>query len=337
MGSNNLKVPYPIFDLKVKDSLKKEASGGNYNKWKIKYDNRWIWIKAGSDFMGSYAHEGVMEVVASNLAKELGINDVTEYFPCVLHIKELNGEFTNSIGCYSYDFTEENEEVVSFDDLKVSSGFYNADIRNIAEITDISEDEIRDYVDRCLLIDSLVLNTDRHYGNLAVIKNKVTGKYRLCPVFDFGLALGGLSYTSVEEKAFSDYELSNYRAKPYSNSHDAQLDLTRYKDNIDGRIETIHMDEGANWGKVVKVIDRMFGCFGIGYLDNWTQGAMNLADTCRSMYCLQTPLTKGDRYYIISTIKRRMEVILLGKAMPYSMCQDKIDKEIEMLECMRYK
>lgn len=341
MVNNQLKLPYEIFNLRMKDKIKEEASSGCYNKWKLKYNKNgetvWIWVKSGYQFFEDYCHEGVMEVIASNLAKDLGIKDVVEYFPCVLNIEELNGNISRSIGCYSFQFTNDNEEVVSFDDLEVSSHNYNNNIKGIAAKTNINELEVRDYIDRCLLIDSLILNIDRHLGNLAVIKNSKTGKYRLCPVFDFGLSMNAAVTTSVDIQDFSDYELDNYRAKPYSVCHDAQIELTHYKDNIDGRIETLHMAEDRKLNNTLKCINKMFICFGTDYLDYWNPEQREKANNYRNIYKLTLPIGLGERHYIISTIKRRIEVVLAGKAMPYKMCQDKIDQEIEMLEGMRYK
>lgn len=331
------KLPYRVFNLRVKDKIKEEASMGCYNKWKIKDKEHYLWVKSGDYIFNNYNHEGVMEVVTSSLAKELGIKDVVQYYPCVLNIEELDGTISHSIGCYSYQFTAENEEVVSFDDLGENCKNYEVLIRNVARKTNISTEDIRDYIDRCLLIDSLVLNGDRHLGNLAVIKNQSTGKYRLCPVFDFGLALHGLATSPTEIQKFSDYELTEYRAKPFSESHDAQLELTHYKDNIDGKIELLHMIENNTINNTMNHINRMFACFGYDYLSNWNSEQREKADKFRRLYKIEFPMLLGERYYLISAIKRRMEVVLAGKTMPYRMCQENIDRETELIEYMRYK
>lgn len=331
-----------VFSFKIKENVTNEASRGFYPKWRIPVnvngERKFIWIKAGNYEWGDYGHEGIMEVVTSNLANELGIKDVVQYKPCILHLTDSNGNTTSSIGCYSFEFTEKDEEVVSFAELGVPVNCYNNAIKDVASITSISEEEVRDYIDRCLLIDSLVLNVDRHGNNLAVIKNRKTGKFRLCPVFDFGLAMRGLECVEIETRqAYDDYDLFNFNAKPFSHLHDSQLELTHFKDNIDGKIELLHMFEDKGCKRTIALIDKLFEYFGYDYIEQWDSLKRHEVDILRAENKISNYFILPDRKYLISAIKRRMEVVLLGRAMPWSLCQESVDRETAILkDYMKY-
>jgi len=339
MVTCDTKLPYKIFNLKMKNKIKEEASNGHYNKWKMRVgtgeDVKYIWIKSGDYIFNNYNHEGIMEVVASNLTIDLGIKDVTRYYPCVLNIEELDGSITRSIGCYSFQFTNEDEEVVTFRDLGTDYYNYGNVIKRTAEKTGISEDDIRDYIDRCLLIDGLIFNPDRHFDNLAVIKNQITGKYRLCPVFDFGLALDGLATLHVQIQDYCDPEASNYQAKPFCARHDAQLKLTHFKDSIEGKIELLHMKNNSI-SNTLNIINRMFACFGYDYLNTWDVNQRTKAEELREVYQVELPMLLSEQQYITSVIKRRIEVVLGGVPINDRIGQETIDRMYDQVSHTRY-
>lgn len=57
---------------------------------------------------------------------------------------------------------------------------------------------VYNYLKTIILLDMLISNRDRHFGNLGVIYNQKTGRFRVPPIFDNGLAGGvGLGYDEV--------------------------------------------------------------------------------------------------------------------------------------------
>ena len=94
-------------------------------------------------------------------------------------------------------------------------------------------------MDLTLLLDYIVLNEDRHFGNFGLIRDANTGEFlRSAPLFDTGSSLffdsQRISRTSVESKPFNknfETQLAMVDTRPY---YDA-LSLVRkhYKDIFD--------------------------------------------------------------------------------------------------------
>jgi len=79
------------------------------------------------------------------------------------------------------------------------------------------------YLTMMLEIDAIFLNEDRHTNNLAVIRNEKTKRYRLCPVFDNGLALlSDLNDYPVDKDIYEC--IGQVQAKPFDRSFDAQME-----------------------------------------------------------------------------------------------------------------
>ena len=72
-------------------------------------------------------------------------------------------------------------------------------------------------------LDAFFLNEDRHTNNLAVLRNEKTLQFRLCPVFDNGLAL--LSDNNDYPKEEDIYRcISRVQAKPFDRDFDVQVE-----------------------------------------------------------------------------------------------------------------
>src|SRR5699024_4439434 len=79
------------------------------------------------------------------------------------------------------------------------------------------------YLTTLLEIDAFFLNEDRHTNNLAVIRDERSGNFRLCPIFDNGLALlSDLNDYSLDADIYSC--IDRVRAKPFSLDFDEQVE-----------------------------------------------------------------------------------------------------------------
>lgn len=362
----------PIFNVSLQHNLFDEASQGAYNKWKYLITDkngkqRHIWIKAGSKPFGLYNHESIMEVIASYLAYDLGLVgtgvDILQYKPCLLKIKELDGTIVNSIGCYSYDFTEQNgkdigDEVINlYDLLHYSSNTlgYKQAIELVSKKTNgqITPQQYRQYLDTTILLDSLVLNADRHPGNLAIIQNRNTGRYRLSPIFDFGLGIKGLSNIHERTPDFEDYLMDDeYRpAKPFSDYFDAQLVLTRFKRNSVENAKLRQLGNSfiqktkTNKCHTSNMLNMLFLYFSSKdeYLPKWNTEQRKKIDFIRQQMwgkenwekgsLVDNPFTLKERDYILQVIKRRIEVVIFGQPLIEfgHQATQRLNKEIERL------
>lgn len=165
------------------------TSKGDQPKWQL--DGKWY----KADHMG---YEALAEVVVSQLLKQSNVPDFVEYRPVLIQYqgKEIPG-------CVSKNFRRKDEMLVSFErlhrtykgrGLAAALGGINKPQGRIRYTIDFIEQTtgltgVGKYLTLLLELDSFFLNEDRHTNNLAVIRNEKTKEFRLCPIFDNGLAL----------------------------------------------------------------------------------------------------------------------------------------------------
>ena len=113
------------------------------------------------------------EIICSRLAALLGLNHVS-YTIVTIDQKEY---------CKCENFILRNEILITSADLQKYSGFTQD--KAITFIKDVNAMEFC----QMLLFDFLVVNTDRHHNNFGILKNTLTGKTRLTPLFDHNAAL----------------------------------------------------------------------------------------------------------------------------------------------------
>lgn len=96
-------------------------------------------------------------------------------------------------------------------------------IQKLIELTEsvTGLNNFRQYLLETLTLDMLILNEDRHWHNLAVIKT--ASGYRVCPIFDNGAAF--LSDTEHDYPLCKDAFglISNVEAKPFSKGFEKQV------------------------------------------------------------------------------------------------------------------
>lgn len=165
------------------------SSKGDQPKWQLNGS----WYKA--DHMG---YESLAEVLISKLLTKSNIPSFAAYTP--VRILYDNAECS---GCVSQNFRATNEMLVPIERLHrsyqgVGLAATLAKMASAKERIRYAVDFIESvtalkgvgpYLTAMLELDALFLNEDRHTNNIAVIRNEDTKAYRLCPIFDNGLAL----------------------------------------------------------------------------------------------------------------------------------------------------
>lgn len=207
----------------VREPTAGHTSKGDQPKWQIGQK----WYKA--DHMG---YEALAEVVVSKLLEKSNVPDLVGYQPVLIGYQ--NQELR---GCVSTNFRRKNESLIPLERLhRTYHGRGLAQtIGGMAEVAD----QIRytvDFVGRVtgltvvgpylttmLELDCFFLNEDRHTNNLAVIRNEESKEFRLCPIFDNGLALlSDLNDYPLDADVYQC--MQRVRAKPFSQSFDEQVD-----------------------------------------------------------------------------------------------------------------
>ena len=186
------------------------------------------WYKA--DHLG---YEGLSEYVVSELLKHSRIRNqhfaFVRYSMC--HFKIGNKQMT---GCYSRNFMGDSESELSL--FRFFKTYFNIDI-TVRTLGLSAAEQIKYVVDSVEMItglsdfgafltlnlelDAFVLNDDRHYRNISMLKHD-SGGFSLAPVFDNGGALlsDEFSYSGDSLETL----VKNGESKPFSRNFDEQLD-----------------------------------------------------------------------------------------------------------------
>ena len=199
------------------------TSKGDQPKWQL--DGKWY----KADHMG---YEALAEVVVSQLLKQFNVPDFVEYRPVLIQYqgKEIPG-------CVSKNFRRKDEMLVSFErlhrtykgrGLAAALGGINKPQGRIRYTIDFIEQTtgltgVGKYLTLLLELDSFFLNEDRHTNNLAVIRNEKTKEFRLCPIFDNGLALlSDLNDYPLDKDVYDCIRC--VRAKPFDLDFNVQVE-----------------------------------------------------------------------------------------------------------------
>ncbi|MDB7910259.1 hypothetical protein PND79_02465 [Flavonifractor plautii] len=210
-------------DTIEQEPIQGHTSKGDQPKWQLKGK----WYKA--DHMG---YESLAEVVVSQLLKQSNVSDFVEYEPVWLQYKGKDLP-----GCVSKNFRAKDEMLVPFEKLHraykgqglaAALGGISEPRERIRYTVDFIERTtgltgVGEYLTLLLELDSFFLNEDRHTNNLAVIRNEKTMEFRLCPIFDHGLALlSDLNDYPVDRDVYDC--MSHVRAKPFDVDFDVQVE-----------------------------------------------------------------------------------------------------------------
>ena len=210
-------------DAITQEPIQGHSSKGDQPKWQLEGK----WYKA--DHMG---YEALAEVLISRLLKKSNVPDFVEYGPVLIQYQGREVP-----GCVSQSFRGKDEMLVPFERLhRAYKGLglaaalgriidpkeriqYTVDfVERTTGVTDVGP-----YLTLLLELDSFFLNEDRHTNNLAVVRNEKTMEFRLCPVFDNGLALLSDRNDYPLEKNVYDC-IDSVRAKPFHLDFDAQVE-----------------------------------------------------------------------------------------------------------------
>ena len=199
------------------------TSKGDQPKWQRGN----VWYKG--DHMGT---EALSEILVTMMLEHSNIEDFVAYEPVLIGYNEHELR-----GCVSENFKGKDETLVPFEKLhRAYKGIglaqklaafpdaaqriqYTVDfIEGVTGLTQVGA-----YLTTILELDAFTLNEDRHTNNLAVIRNEKTMAYRLCPIFDNGLAL--LSDLNDYPLDADIYQcMDRVHAKPFAYTFDEQVE-----------------------------------------------------------------------------------------------------------------
>lgn len=200
------------------------TSKGDQPKW----ERRGKWYKA--DHMG---YEALSEVLISALLCKSNVPDFISYQPVLINYRDQELR-----GCVSENFRARHEMLIPLERLHRAyegghglaaaiAGFSDAAAR-IRYTVDFIERttglrEVGPYLTMLLELDAFFLNEDRHTNNMAVLRDEDSGRFRLCPVFDNGLALlSDLNDYPIDADLYDC--IGRVRAKPFDENFLCQVE-----------------------------------------------------------------------------------------------------------------
>lgn len=207
-----------MIDYAIGESYRRNDIGFSSLGVESKYYKDGYWYK--QDISG---YEGLAEEVCSMILRHSNIEDYVEYEACT-----INGRS----GCRSKNFLTEGESLVTFKRLyEIACGgdltnrvYAIRDVKERIEfvidfVKEYAQIDCRRYLRNILSFDMLVLNTDRHFHNLALIRSEYG--YRECPVFDNGASfLSNYGMFPPDEEI--EEQTRHAAAKPFSGSFEQQ-------------------------------------------------------------------------------------------------------------------
>lgn len=260
------------------DNLIKIGSKGN--QLKILVDGKWY----KGDYLG---YEGAAEYLASEVLKQSNVSNFVSY-----NLANFNYKQKSFIGCVSSAIqnTYPNTEVVTLNNLFLSATDKTIEkqtagkniLEKIEYIVNTTERitgiiGFGRYLSALFEFDAFILNEDRHYDNITVLKKIGSSSYMLCPIFDNGA--GFLSDIR------SDYPLSypiakaieTVRAKPITKDFVKQVEAVEHLygthfrlnkhfiDNLSNafnNIENVYGNEiKTRMEKIIEIQERKWGRF----------------------------------------------------------------------------
>lgn len=174
------------------------GTAGTFLKSESVLGNKKIYYKL-SNFeqeTGVVGHECINEIIVDRLLTLLGIEHLD--YTLINADIEIDGRQYGTYLCSSVDFKQRGESKIALDDFYRVNAFtgeshYDFCVRM----------GWKDYIDRMIAIDYLILNRDRHGANIEVLRNSRAKTLRIAPLFDHGLSLMYSCLTEEEIEKFA--------------------------------------------------------------------------------------------------------------------------------------
>jgi len=213
------------------------TTGGNLKKrWIYNEDDSKSYLIKGSSKI--YKQEPFNEYFAHLLLDEIKF-DHTYY-----NIKKYGDEYASICPCIS----DINTEMVSADDLRRKYGFEKSYEALISFGQEQGCTGFVDSVNKMIIADFMIDNTDRHWNNFGILRDAVSGAWLgMIPLFDNGYSLWNNDFINndiySESQSFKDYNIDNMNYVNMSNYVETIPNMT---DLFDKAFEKYDNEERKN-------------------------------------------------------------------------------------------
>ncbi|MDC7279098.1 helix-turn-helix domain-containing protein [Butyrivibrio fibrisolvens] len=212
----------PVFEFQKKDLILTRTDTDGFQMKAMSSDRR-LFIKSQAVISGVEMQDWAVEIIASDLADQLGIPCVKQH-QCKFAFGNRKWE-----GVYSKNFEIDGYTFLSFESLISTEHLSTKDdafirmgsleklewcANQLARIGGIPCAKAEKYMIDLAVIDCLVGNVDRHTRNFGLFFNSNKGEYSIPLVFDNGMGLFQHDYYRDNYKSFEE-AMNNVYVSPY--------------------------------------------------------------------------------------------------------------------------
>lgn len=174
---------------------------------------------------GVVGHECVNEIIVDRLLTLLGVEHLG--YELINADIELEGRIYSTYLCASDDFKKRGESKIALDD------YYRTNVQKGETHYDFCmRCGWKEYIDRMIAVDYIILNRDRHGANIEVLRNARARTLRIAPLFDHGLSL---LYSCMSEDEAEKFDImEDKRCQNFIGGYSCyeNLDLIRGKGEL---------------------------------------------------------------------------------------------------------
>lgn len=155
---------------------------------------------------GVVGHECINEIIVDRLLTVLGVEHLD--YELINADIDIEGNIINTYLCSSVDFKKRGENKLALDEYYVTNAKPGESRYDFCVRCGWKE-----YIDRMIVIDFLILNRDRHGANIEVLRNSRAHTLRIAPLFDQGVSLLYSCNTDEDANKFDileDKKCNNY-------------------------------------------------------------------------------------------------------------------------------
>ena len=146
---------------------------------------------------GVIGHECINEIIVDRLLTILGVEHLS--YELINADISIDGRLYSTYLCASLDFKERGESKIALEDY-----YRTNNIPGESHYEFCSRLGFKEYIDRMIALDFIILNRDRHGANIEILRNPRRHTLRPAPLFDHGLSL---LFSCLSKEAVQSFDI----------------------------------------------------------------------------------------------------------------------------------
>ena len=170
---------------------------------------------------GVIGHECINEIIVDRLLTLLGVEHLS--YDLINADISIDGRLYSTYLCASRDFKERGESKIALEDY-----YRTNSIPGESHYEFCVRLGFREYIDRMIALDFIILNRDRHGANIEILRNPRRHTLRPAPLFDHGLSF---IFSCTSEQAVQSFDImDDLPCQNFIGSHSCRENLKLIRD-----------------------------------------------------------------------------------------------------------